>query len=67
MREQALFLGLQSEVFGIYHNPASENAQDLAFVFLNSGLLHRTGPFRLYTELARKLGDIGEAPFGLGL
>lgn len=45
---------------GILHQPDSgvESARTV-LVLLNSGLIHRAGPFRMYTQLARKLQKAG--------
>lgn len=45
-------------VFGIHTRPAVCD-RSAAFIFLNSGLIHRVGPFRLYVDLARRLGSFG--------
>lgn len=57
--ESALQLGANPVMFGILHTPETDHAPGIAFVFLNAGLIHRPGPFRLYVELARRLQDAG--------
>lgn len=59
MNELSIQLGANRELFGILHQPPASEATDLAFLFLNAGLIHRPGPFRLHTELSRKLGLLG--------
>ena len=45
-------------LFGIMTRPA-ESGRDTGFIFLNAGLLHRVGPFRLYVDLARRIAESG--------
>ncbi len=45
-------------LFGIMTRPAQASS-DTAFIFLNSGLLHRIGPFRLYVDIARHIAELG--------
>ncbi|MBL8298379.1 MAG: hypothetical protein JNN30_08540 [Rhodanobacteraceae bacterium] len=56
MNEQILDLGGQR--FGLLHLP-QDRRSDTALVLLNAGMIHRTGPFRLYVELARRLTAAG--------
>lgn len=56
--EQAVDLGGRGSLFGIMTRPAGA-ARSTGFVFLNSGLLHRVGPFRLYVDIARRIADSG--------
>lgn len=62
MKEVPLQFGEGQRLFGIL-TIASEQSQDeaisRAFVFLNSGLLHRVGPRGLHVRLARELAGIG--------
>jgi pimeloyl-ACP methyl ester carboxylesterase len=60
MGDTVHLLGKSASSIGILSRPAGE-ARDVAVIFLNSGLLHRTGPFRLYVEIARRLADAGFA------
>lgn len=61
MLEQAYTFGNSAQLVGIYTN-ANRNTQQKQLptvLLLNSGLLHRPGPFRLHVDLARKLADLG--------
>lgn len=65
VREEALFFGEQSRVFGILSEPGAGPANpDLpAVVFLNVGANHRVGPNRMYVTLARELAARGYVSF----
>jgi pimeloyl-ACP methyl ester carboxylesterase len=52
--------GENGSVIGVLSRPNAIKP-DVAVVFLNSGLLHRVGPFRLYVMLARRLAKAGIA------
>jgi hypothetical protein len=56
--EQPVDIGGRGRLFGIMARPVGP-VQSTGFVFLNSGLLHRVGPFRLYVDLARRIADSG--------
>lgn len=57
--EQAVVFG-ERALFGVLAQPARGHRASAATVlFLNSGLLHHTGPGRLYVELARALAARG--------
>ena len=63
----------QAVVFGTYHNlvgtmtapesryesQRSEELADVAAIFLNAGMLHHAGPFRLHVDLARTIATHG--------
>lgn len=69
MQEQAYTFGNLVPLVGIYTNgtkAATENNTPTV-MFLNSGLLHRAGPFRLYVDLARKLSVLGFPVFRFDL
>ena len=62
LTEEPLQFGENGRLFGILTQPSvpSASTKDLpVFVFVNSGLLHRVGPRRLYVRLARALAEIG--------
>ncbi|MGH8758334.1 MAG: serine aminopeptidase domain-containing protein [Burkholderiales bacterium] len=62
MTEEPLQFGEGGRLFGILSLPGvpHRDARELpVFVFLNAGLLHRVGPYRLYVRLVRKLADMG--------
>jgi pimeloyl-ACP methyl ester carboxylesterase len=55
-------LGENGSVIGVLSRPHPGVVdREVAAVFLNSGLLHRVGPFRLYVLLARRLAKAGIA------
>jgi hypothetical protein len=55
-----------SGLFGVLTCPR-ESPRDTGFIFINSGLLHRVGPFRLYVDIARRLAQSGFASIRLDL
>lgn len=58
--EAVQLFGDEQQLFGIVSVPASgASASPYALILLNSGLLHRIGPFRGYVELARRVADSG--------
>jgi len=60
--EEPLQFGEGGRLFGILTLPGMppRSAQELpVFVFLNAGLLHRVGPYRLHVHLARDLSRMG--------
>ena len=59
MKEHALHFGPQGSLLGILTTPAAPRLEAPAVVFINSGLIHRVGPNRLYVTLARRLADLG--------
>ncbi len=56
--EKPLDVDPQSGLFGILTCPQA-NLKNTGFIFLNSGLLHRVGPFRLYVDIARRIATSG--------
>lgn len=45
---------------GIYSAPASTSPdRDMCVIFINAGLLHRVGPYRMFVDLARQLAALG--------
>jgi len=61
MRDKAVLFGKTKSLVGIITEPTPVfSGNDFpAFVFLNSGFLHRVGPHRLYVKAARKLAEEG--------
>ena len=60
--EEPIYFGVGGRLMGILTQPRSSENKGQAlprFVFLNAGLLHRVGPNRLYTSLARELARAG--------
>ncbi len=69
VREQAYTFGNSAPLVGIYTNTTKGVTEDntATVILLNSGLLHRVGPFRLYVDLARKLSVLGFPVFRFDL
>ena len=69
MNEKIIKFGKQNSLFGIITEP--EPSQNFAcrpcIIILNSGLIHRIGPYRMSTELARKLSLAGFIVFRFDL
>jgi pimeloyl-ACP methyl ester carboxylesterase len=61
MREKIAVFGGKGSLVGIASEPESGVKTDIypGIIFLNSGLLHRVGPNRLYVNLARNLALAG--------
>ena len=61
MKEKTVLVGESKNLVGVVTNPLPEfQGQDRpAIILLNSGLLHRVGPNRVYVKLARKLAEDG--------
>lgn len=59
IREQALLLGRRNSLVGIVAQSAAAPLKDLGIVILNSGIIHRVGPNRLFVRLARLLAAEG--------
>lgn len=58
--ETPLQLDIRTGQFGILTKPSGD-VRTTGFILLNSGLLHRVGPYRLGVELARALAKAGFA------
>lgn len=60
MSESVHLLGSGGSPIGVLSKPSAETPiSEVAVIFLNSGLLHRVGPFGLYVTLARRLAENG--------
>ena len=66
MIDQAVVFGTYQNLVGTMIAPASrfddggsEEIADVAAIFLNAGMLHHAGPFRLHVDLARNLAGHG--------
>ncbi|MFO0554763.1 MAG: alpha/beta fold hydrolase [Polyangiaceae bacterium] len=60
MREKAIQFGEQKGLVGIVSLPPEHPSErQPAILFLNAGLVHRVGPFRMNVELARRIADRG--------
>lgn len=68
--EKPLLFGRSRSLVGMLCSPADRglSATRPTVVFLNSGIIHRVGPNRLYVEMARQLAHMGFASlrFDLG-
>jgi hypothetical protein len=56
--EQPVDVEPESGLFGVLTRPQTA-CRETCFVLINSGLLHRVGPFRLYVDIARSLARSG--------
>jgi pimeloyl-ACP methyl ester carboxylesterase len=57
-REYPVDVDPRTGLFGILTKPA-HCTRKVGFIIINSGLLHRVGPFRLYVDIARNLAAEG--------
>ena len=57
--EKTEILNDNGNLNGVVNMPDANHVADVAMIFINAGFLHRVGPYRLYTELARKLSHNG--------
>ncbi len=68
MKEQACQFGEQGRLNGIVTLPENNHKPQATVILVTAGLTGKTGPFRLYTRLARKAAEKGFATlrFDLG-
>ena len=59
MKEEAIHFGVSKTLVGIVTDPPAGGSSRPAVVLLNSGIIHRVGPNRLYVTLARRLAQAG--------
>lgn len=60
MNETFHRFGPDGRLCGVLHTPSSAANRDAtAVIFITAGLIHKTGPFRLYVELGRTLATRG--------
>lgn len=61
MRELTVNFGNNNSLYGIVSEPSpgESTSSQAAFILLNSGLLHRIGPNRVYVKIARQLAQLG--------
>lgn len=61
MNEKVLTFGHSNHLIGILGIPeiGLDNSVKSAVLFLNAGLLHHVGPYRMYVDIARKLTSHG--------
>jgi len=57
MNEKIIQFGDNQSLIGILSSPDSIQKDKPIFIFVNSGLLHRVGPFRIYVATARELAN----------
>jgi len=57
--EKVATFGKNGVLVGIVSEPKKINQENPAVIVLNSGLVHRSGPFRMATNLCRSLNDAG--------
>jgi pimeloyl-ACP methyl ester carboxylesterase len=58
--EQAILFGERQSLVGIITQPATRSAaEDLAFVILNTGIVHRVGDHRMFVTMSRLLARAG--------
>ncbi|MCH8830022.1 MAG: DUF1549 domain-containing protein, partial [Planctomycetes bacterium] len=65
MKEEAVLFGKTGSLVGIVSDPSdSDSGKNLpAVILLNSGLIHRVGPNRVYVKIARRLAAEGFVAF----
>lgn len=59
MNERAILFGASAALVGVVSEPAGADPSRPAVILLNSGIIHRVGPNRLYVEMARRLVSRG--------
>jgi pimeloyl-ACP methyl ester carboxylesterase len=68
MNETAICLGSGDVLVGIFTEPDGPvDVETPALVLLNAGIVHRSGPSRLYVEITRRLAARGYSSFRLDL
>lgn len=64
MIEKAYTFGEESNLVGILSEPTQKNTgKSPIVIFLNAGLLHHVGPYRLHVDMARELASSGYSSF----
>jgi pimeloyl-ACP methyl ester carboxylesterase len=60
MNESAVSLGDRDKLVAVYTEPSGSVHGDVpALLFLNAGIVQRSGPFRMYVDIARRLAERG--------
>ncbi|HUE16686.1 MAG TPA: alpha/beta fold hydrolase [Planctomycetaceae bacterium] len=68
MNETAICLGPTGSLVGVYTEPTGAREDNApAVLLLNAGITHRSGPFRIHVEVARRLASRGYACLRLDL
>ena len=72
MNEMVVSIGTNDALVGVYTAPACETSRDTpgdapTVILLNAGVVHRSGPFRLHVEVARRLASLGYPCFRFDL
>jgi len=67
MNEKIIQFGDNQGLIGVLTSPESMQKDKPIFIFVNSGLLHRVGPFRIYVEAARVLAKQQVTSFRMDL
>ena len=67
--EQIIQFSKRRGLVGVVSMPGSNNNPDKkpAVLILNAGLVHRVGPYRMHTVLARRLAEMGHLVFRFDL
>lgn len=66
-KESVHSFGEINNLVGILSEPENIKIEDLCIVLLNSGLLHRVGPYRMHVDLAREIAEMGVSTFRFDL
>ncbi|HHO68021.1 MAG TPA: alpha/beta hydrolase, partial [Gammaproteobacteria bacterium] len=61
MKERVVTFGPERNLVGVLTQPDQVRPDLPVLVFLNAGLLHRVGPYRMHVDLARQLAARGYA------
>jgi len=67
MNEKVIQFGPEKNMLGIVSVPDSIDENKPAIIILNSGLIHRVGPYRMTVVLARELASLGFLVFRFDL
>ena len=59
MREDVVRFGKMDNLIGVVTDPGEGPSHSTAVLLLNSGLIHRVGPGRLYVKMARRFAAMG--------
>lgn len=68
MDERVIRFGAANHLVGVLSNPQESGSSDRPLaLFLNAGIVHRSGPFRLHVDLARSLAAQGYSSLRMDL